>query len=204
MFTGIITDVGAVRTAAETAVGRRLTIDTGYDPATIAIGGSIACAGICLTVVEIGETWFGVDVSHETLSRTTLGRWEAGRKVNLERALQIGDELGGHLVLGHVDGVGEVAKRSADGDNIRFLFDLPDGPELAPLVARKGSVAVDGVSLTVNEVTPARAECQQFGVNLIPHTVSHTSLGDLDVGAKVNLEVDPMARYAARMADFNG
>jgi riboflavin synthase len=191
MFTGIITDVGRVRAVAERDGGRRLELATSYDLNTVAIGASICCSGVCLSVAETGENTFAVDVSRETLLRSTLGVWVEGRLVNLERSLRAGDELGGHLVSGHVDGVGEVVRALSDGESLRLQIRAP-----APLhryVATKGSIAVDGVSLTVNEV-----EGEVFGVNLIPITRTGTTLGDLRGGDRVNLEIDMLARYAAR------
>ncbi len=194
MFTGIITDQGKVR-AVEAAGGggdARFVFETGYDTATIEIGASIACSGACLTVVDKGPGWFAADVSAETLARTTLGSWKQGSAVNLERPLKLGDELGGHMVAGHVDGVARVASRAADGGSARFGFEAP--ASLSRFIAEKGSVALDGVSLTVNEVAGAA-----FGVNIIPHTLAVTGFGALDAGDMVNLEVDLMARYAARL-----
>jgi riboflavin synthase len=191
MFTGIITDVGRVRAVAEANGGRRLEIGTAYPLDGIAIGASIALSGACMTVVEKGEDTFAVDVSRESLSKTTLGVWVEGRLVNLERALRMGDEFGGHVVSGHVDGVGQVVRALSDGDSLRVQIRAP-----APLhryIASKGSVTIDGVSLTVNEV-----EGEVFGVNLIPITRTMTTLGDLRSGDRVNLEIDLLARYAAR------
>jgi riboflavin synthase len=192
MFTGIVTDLGQVR-AVERGGDARLTIATGYDTATIAIGASIACAGVCLTVIDKGSDWFAVQVSAATLSCTTLGEWRVGRKVNLERSLRVGDELGGHIVSGHVDDVGEVVAAQAEGQSLRCLVEV--GPSVIPYVAPKGAVTVDGVSLTVNEVIDKR-----FGVNVIPHTRKATSLGELRAGDKVNIEADILARYVARLA----
>lgn len=193
MFTGIVTDIGTVRTVSGTA-GRRFEIATSYDTAGIALGASIACAGVCLTAVETGDGWFAVDVSGETLAKTTLGDWREGTRINLERALKLGDELGGHLVAGHVDGVGRIAGRRPEGESVRLAFEAP--AELARFIASKGSIAVDGVSLTVNEV-----EGPTFGVNVIPHTLQETTLGGLEEGAAVNLEIDLLARYVARLHD---
>jgi len=194
MFTGIITDRGKL-VARD---GGRMVIACGYDPATIEIGASIACDGCCLTVTKIDARGSGcsfhVDVSNETLEHTTLGAWSADKPINLERAMALGDELGGHIVTGHVDAVAEIVGRRSDGDSVRFQMDCPDG--LAHLIAPKGSVALDGVSLTVNEVEGAR-----FGVNIIPHTLSQTSWGTKQEGDHVNLEVDLLARYVARMQD---
>ena len=171
MFTGLITDVGRVR--AVTSVGdRRIEIETSFPIAEIELGASIACSGVCLTAIEFGDNWFAVEASEETTSKTTVGDWQAGDALNLERSLRIGDELGGHLVFGHVDGVAKIAERRTDGDSIRFSILAPD--DLAPYIASKGSVALSGVSLTVNEVDGNR-----FGVNIIPHTADATTLGKL-------------------------
>lgn len=192
MFTGIITDVGRITAVDELEVGRRLTLATAFDTETIAIGASIACSGPCLTVVEKGPGSFAVDVSGETMDRTTVGEWTVGTRVNLERALRAADELGGHIVLGHVDGIGTVERIAPDGDNRRVSIRVPDG--LARYIASKGSVTVDGISLTVNEV-----EGTLFGVNIIPHTWDHTALADRTEGSRVNLEIDVIARYVARL-----
>lgn len=194
MFTGIVTDIGTV-IAREQRGDTRFRLRTGFDTASIAIGASIACAGVCLTAVQKGPDWFAVDVSAETLSRTTLGGWREGTRVNLERSLKVGDELGGHIVSGHVDGVGEVAETRAEGDSLRVTFQAPDA--IAGFIAEKGSICVDGASLTVNEVKGSR-----FGVNLIPHTREVTTLGGLRAGAKVNLEIDVLARYVARLREW--
>ena len=191
MFTGIVTDLGRVR-AVIPGGDTGYEIETHYDTGEIAIGASIACSGVCLTVVEKGRGWFRVQASAETRSRSTVGSWRAGSAVNLERALKLGDELGGHLVAGHVDGMGRLVERRAEGDSLRLVVEAPAA--LAPGIAPKGSIAVDGVSLTVNEVTGAR-----FGVNIIPHTQAATSLGALAVGDAVNLELDLVARYVARL-----
>lgn len=193
MFTGIVTDLGALR-AIEPLADQRFVFDTGYATDEIAIGASIACSGACLTVVEKGEGWFAVDVSGETLSKTTLGEWTVGTPVNFERALCIGDELGGHLVSGHVDGLAEVVSREPEQGSLRFGFEAPE--ELAKFIAPKGSVALDGVSLTVNEV-----DGRHFGVNLIPHTAAATTLGAKQPGDRVNLEIDQIARYVHRLLD---
>lgn len=198
MFTGIVTAIGRIRAVSEGRDARRFEIESGYDPSTIDIGASIAHAGCCLTVVKKGAApgggWHAVEVSAETLSKTTLGGWEAGGLVNLERSLKLGDELGGHMVAGHVDGVGRIAAREAVGGSLRLAFDAPDA--LAPFIAAKGSIAVDGVSLTVNAVQGAR-----FEVNIIPHTAEATTLGALAPGDAVNLEADLVARYVARMLE---
>ena len=191
MFTGIVTDVGRVRAVRDTNRDRRFEIETSFDLSTVDIGASISHAGCCLTVVDKGDGWFAVEVSGETLSRTTLGRWTAGAPVNLERAARAGDELGGHIVSGHVDGVGEVLSVEPEGGSHRLRIRVPR--PLHRYIAPKGSVAVEGVSLTVNEV-----EDDVFGVNLIPHTWEVTTLGALVPGAKVNLEIDMLARYLAR------
>jgi riboflavin synthase len=191
MFTGIITDLGRVRAVARGAM-TRLEIETQYATEGIPIGASIACSGACLSVVERGVGWFAVEASAETLAKTTLGDWRVGTAVNLERPLKLGDDLGGHLVLGHVDGVGIVAERRPEGGSIRLAFDAP--AELARFIAPKGSVAIDGVSMTVNEVSGRR-----FGVNVIPITQRETNLGALTAAARVNLEIDLLARYVARL-----
>jgi len=193
VFTGIVTDVGRVREiAGATGGGHRLEIETAYDTDTVALGASIACSGPCLTVVDKGAGWFAVDVSRETADRTTLGGWRAGTRVNLERALALGDELGGHLVSGHIDGVAVIEGAVPEGDSLRLAVRCP--AELSRFVASKGSVALDGVSLTVNEV-----EGDVFGINLIPHTLAQTTFGDCAAGRRLNLEVDLIARYLARL-----
>jgi riboflavin synthase len=191
MFTGIVTDMGAVR-AVDARGDARFTIAAPFDCDAVAIGASIACSGACLTVVDKGADWFAVDVSAETLRCTTLGAWRAGTKVNLERSLKVGDELGGHIVLGHVDGVATLTAREPVGDSERFAFTAPD--DLARFIAVKGSVAIDGVSLTVNHVDGAA-----FDINVIPHTLSCTILGASAPGDGVNLEIDVLARYVARL-----
>ncbi|MGB0573063.1 MAG: riboflavin synthase [Alphaproteobacteria bacterium] len=196
MFTGIITDVGRIAGVDTQNVGRRLTIETAYDTSDIDIGASIACNGACLTVVEKTASSFAVDVSGETLDKTTSGGWGVGTRINLERALRAADELGGHLVLGHVDGVAQVVGLAREGDNHRLSIRVPDA--LKHYVASKGSITVDGVSLTVNEV-----DDEVFGVNIIPHTWDNTSLADVDVGTDVNIEVDVIARYVARLLERN-
>jgi riboflavin synthase len=205
MFTGIVTDVGRVATVSARETLRRLRIDCAYDAAGIAIGSSIACSGPCLTVVAVGErdggAWFEVDAAAETLARTTVGAWRVGTRVNLERALRIGDELGGHLVTGHVDGVAEIVRRDdiaagegAWGATARFVLRVPAA--VARFIAEKGSVALDGTSLTVNEVTG-----DTFSVLVIPHTLAVTTWGERRAGDRLNLEADVMARYAARLAE---
>ncbi|MGE0848244.1 MAG: riboflavin synthase [Hyphomicrobiaceae bacterium] len=195
MFTGIITDIGELA-ARE---GGRFTIRSRYGADSIALGASIACDGACLTATDIvahgAGCLFKVDVSNETLSRTTLGTWQAGRRINLERALKACDELGGHIVSGHVDGLAGIRAISADGQSRRFVFEVPNG--LARFIATKGSVALDGISLTVNEV-----EKGSFGVNIIPHTLTHTTLSAKKPGDRVNLEVDVFARYVARAMEL--
>src|SRR3546814_205584 len=191
MFTGLITDLGRVRSIEEQG-DMRIAIETSYDMAEVPLGASIACSGACLTVVEKGTGWFAVEASAETLARTTLGGWRAGTPVNLERSLRVGDELGGHLVAGHVDGVAEIVARRQEGDSVRFGIRAPH--PLSRFIAAKGSVALDGVSLTVNEV-----EDGAFGVNVIPHTAATTTFGTAAVGDRVNLEIDMIARYVARL-----
>ncbi len=194
MFTGIVTDVGRVRSVRETNRDRRFEIATAFDVATIDIGASISHAGCCLTVVEKGDGWFAVEVSGETLSLTTLDGWTEGKRVNLERAAKVGDELGGHIVSGHVDGVGEVISVEREGGSHRVCIRVPR--PLHRFIAPKGSISVEGVSLTVNEV-----EDDVFGVNLIPHTWEVTTLGELKAGSRVNLEIDMLARYLARFQE---
>ena len=196
MFTGIITDIGTVR-SAEQRGDLRLTIASGYDLATVDLGASIACAGACLTVVDKGDDWFAVDVSAETMSRTAPGLWRAGARLNLERALRLGDELGGHLVTGHVDAVGEVVGVCPEGDSTRLGLRVPAA--LGPMIAVKGSIALDGASLTVNDVKDAD-DGTHFSVNIIPHTTAHTTLGSLAAGSAVNVEIDVLSRYLQRMA----
>jgi riboflavin synthase len=191
MFTGIVSDVGEVR-----AVARRgdtgFRIGTHYDCAGIDLGASISCAGVCLSVAEKGPDWFAVTASAETLARSTLGVWREGTRVNLERSLKTGDEMGGHVVMGHVDAVASVVERRPEGDSVRLVFEVPAGYEAA--LAPKGSVALDGVSLTVNEVRGSR-----FGVNIIPLTLDKTTFGAIAAGDRVNLEIDVIARYIARI-----
>jgi riboflavin synthase len=196
MFTGIVSDIGEIVsvTPGGKAEDRRFVVRTRHDLKPVAIGASIACSGCCLTVVEKGADHFAVEASGETLGRTHLGDWQPGTRVNLELSLKVGDELGGHLVYGHVDGVGKVVSAEPDGGSMRFVFEVPG--TLGRFVAAKGSVAVDGVSLTVNEVTGNR-----FGVNLIPHTQAVTTLGQAKAGQRVNLEVDMLARYVARLLE---
>ncbi len=200
MFTGLITDMGTVRAVAPIGAARdmRLTIATSWRTDEIAHGASIACGGCCLTVIESGADWLAFDASAETLAKTTLGAWRPGTRVNLERALRMGDELGGHLVSGHVDGIGRVVTRAADAGSVRFGFALPS--TLGRMIAPKGSIAVDGVSLTVNAVEDHREAGETiFAVNVIPHTQAVTTLGRLEAGMMVNMEVDLLARYVARL-----
>lgn len=199
MFTGIVTDVGVVASVRPLDQGVRLRIDTAYDPADIAIGASISCAGVCLTVVGLPEAgsnarWFEVEAWEEALRLTTASQWKAGSRINLERALRIGDELGGHIVSGHVDGMASIRARLQEGEAVRFTLEAPRG--LARFIAPKGSVALDGTSLTVNGVDATR-----FDVLLIQHSLAVTTWGDRQAGDRVNLEVDTMARYAARLAE---
>lgn len=198
MFTGIITGLGTVRSITPLAEGAdmRLVIATPWpDTASIPVGASIACSGCCLTAVELGPDWFAVDASAETLSKTTLGTWMVGSTVNLERPLRVGDELGGHIVAGHVDGVGQVLSASTEHGSTRWRFEVPHA--LGRYIAPKGSVAVNGVSLTVNEVEGAT-----FGVNIIPHTTEVTTFGRLQPGDVVNIEIDTVARYVARLTEY--
>lgn len=205
MFTGIVSDVGRVR-AIEKRGDTRFVIGTVYEPDSMLLGASVACSGCCLTVVEKGSdadgNWFAVDASAETLDCTVLGSWGEGTPINLERALKAGDELGGHIVSGHVDGVGEIISIRADGDSKRFVFEAPDG--LGQFIAAKGSVTLDGTSLTVNEVkdlpSGANSTRTRFGVNIIPHTQTVTTWGQARVGQRINLEIDMLARYVARLA----
>ncbi|MBK8175577.1 MAG: riboflavin synthase [Rhodospirillales bacterium] len=193
MFTGIITDLGRVRLVRAEG-DTRFEIATAFTEDSIPIGASIACSGVCLTVIERAAGWFAVQASAETLSCTTLGDWREGTAVNLERSLKLGDELGGHLVSGHVDGVGRIVAITPEGDSRRFVFEAP--PPLARFIAQKGSIAIDGISLNVNAVDGGR-----FGVNIIPHTLAVTTLGEARVGARVNLEIDMLARYVARLLE---
>jgi riboflavin synthase len=195
MFTGIVTDVGTVR-KAEQRGDLRLVIGTGYDTATIELGASIACSGVCLTVVDKGDDWFAVDVSAETVSRSAADLWREGAKLNLERSLRLGDEIGGHIVTGHVDAVGEVVEANSEGDSVQLTIRIPQN--LAPMVAAKGSIALDGVSLTVNTVEDS-GRVTRFTVNIIPHTAQHTTFGGIVAGRQLNVEVDVLARYIDRM-----
>jgi riboflavin synthase len=195
MFTGIVTDMGEVLSMVQRG-DLRVRLSTGYDTSAIAIGASVACDGVCLTVVALGPGWMEFDISAETLARTAIGRgnsgWKEGRRVNLERPLRVGDELGGHIVSGHVDGVAKVLDCRAEGDSLRLTIEAPEA--LAPYIAEKGSVALNGTSLTVNDVAGRR-----FGVNLIPHTRAVTTWGQVRPGDEINLEVDLLARYVARL-----
>lgn len=193
MFTGIVTDRGTVR-AVVAGGDTRFEFATAYDTEDVAMGASIACSGVCLTVIDRGSGWFAVSVSAETLARTTMGGWTEGTPVNFERALCLGDELGGHIVSGHVDGVSTLVSSEPEGDSRRLVFEAPE--DLARYVAPKGSVALDGVSLTVNEV-----EGKRFGVNIIPHTLAVTTLGLIRPGDRVNMEIDMLARYIARLLE---
>jgi len=196
MFTGIVTDVGeisAVQPGGQSG-DRRFTITTRHDLAPVPMGASIACSGCCLTVVDKGADWFAVEASGETLDKTHLGDWQQGRRINLELSLKLGDDLGGHLVYGHVDGVGRIVSMTPEGGSVRFVFEAP--ADLARFIASKGSIAVDGISLTVNEVDGNR-----FGVNVISHTQAVTSLGTAKPGQRVNLEVDMLARYVQRLLE---
>jgi riboflavin synthase len=210
MFTGIVTAIGTI-TAIEERGDLRVRIACPYDPARIAIGASIACSGVCLTAVERGGAagpinengaWFAVDVSAETLSRTAKDMWAQGARLNLEQSLKVGDELGGHIVSGHVDAVGTVVATAAEGGSTRVTIEAPR--ELAPFIAAKGSIAVDGVSLTVNEIADQPSGAVRFGLNLIPHTGEVTTLGALREGREVNLEIDTVARYLQRLESLRG
>jgi riboflavin synthase len=196
MFTGIVTDIGTVR-SAEQRGDLRLVIATGYDTATIDLGASIACSGVCLTVVDKGEDWFAVDLSAETVSRTAADLWREGARLNLERSLRMGDELGGHIVTGHVDAVATVVDARAEGDSTRIELSVPGS--LASMIATKGSIALDGVSLTVNDVRGSSDGVSQFSVNIIPHTAQETTFGDIATGRQLNVEIDVLARYLDRM-----
>ncbi|WP_425038239.1 riboflavin synthase [Primorskyibacter sp. S187A] len=195
MFTGIITDIGVIKEIHREA-DMRARIQTAYDTSRIDMGASIACDGVCLTVVDLGADWFDMQISAETLSKTNIGAlWQEGRRINLERALKVGDELSGHIVSGHVDGVAEIKAMCDEGDSTRVTLRAPEG--LARFIAPKGSVALNGTSLTVNEVEGA-----DFGINFIPHTKAVTTWGQAQVGDPVNLEIDTLARYVARLQDW--
>ena len=195
MFTGIVTDMGEVR-SLEQAGDLTARIGTGYDTSGIEIGASIACDGVCLTVIDLGPDWFDVQISAETVSKTNLDAWTEGRRINLERALKVGDELGGHIVSGHVDGLAEVVAMRDEGDSTRVTLRAPE--TLARFIAPKGSVALNGTSLTVNEVDGC-----EFGINFIPHTKEVTTWGGVEVGDRINLEIDTLARYVARLAEMS-
>jgi riboflavin synthase len=203
MFTGIVTDIGTV-TTVESPGDTRVVVSTAYDTATVDLGASIACSGVCLTVVDKGPNWFAVDVSGETISRTATDQWTQGRKFNLERAMKLGDELGGHIVTGHVDGLGTVVAVSEDGGSHRVT--IRAGADIAPFIAPKGSVTVDGVSLTVNTVRDVDGadgqRAVEFGLNIIPHTWAVTTLGTIHVEQSVNIEIDVLARYLQRMEHY--
>ena len=205
MFTGIVTAIGTIE-RVEQRGDLRVRITCPFDPATIAIGASIACSGVCLTVVErggeAGAAWFAVDVSAETVGRTAAGMWREGRRINLEPSLRVGDELGGHIVSGHVDAVGHIADWQPEGASTRLSIRAP--AELAPFIASKGSIALDGVSLTVNHVADRADGSVDFGINLIPHTSEVTTLGELAQGSEVNLEIDTVARYLKRLESLRG
>lgn len=196
MFTGIVTDIGTVRDISGEG-DLRFEITTSFDTSRIEIGASICCSGACMTAIETGDDWFAVQVSPESLSKTTLSDWTAGTQMNLERALRMGDELGGHIVTGHVDGVGSVKSITPVAESWVIAFEAPQ--ELAQFIATKGSITIDGVSLTVNDVDGA-----VFEINIIPHTQSVTTLGKLTAGSRVNLEIDVLARYVARLKEVNG
>ena len=198
MFTGIVTDIGTV-TTVESPGDTRVVVSTAYDTATVDLGASIACSGVCLTVVDKGPNWFAVDVSGETISRTATDQWTQGRKFNLERAMKLGDELGGHIVTGHVDGLGTVVAVTEEGGSHRVT--IRAGADIAPFIAPKGSVTVDGVSLTVNTVRDVDGEVE-FGLNIIPHTWAVTTLGTIHVEQSVNIEIDVLARYLQRMEHY--
>ncbi|MGN6269451.1 MAG: riboflavin synthase [Sphingomonas sp.] len=200
MFTGIITDIGTIE-CVEQRGDLRVVVATGYDTGTIDLGASIACSGVCLTVVDKGPGWFAVDVSGESVSRTAQGQWGAGKRLNLERAMRLGEEMGGHIVTGHVDGIAEVVAIAPEGDSKRVALRLPR--ELAPFVAAKGSITLDGVSLTVNNVAD-EADGTRFTVNIIPHTQAVTTLGSLEAGQPINVEIDVLARYLKRMEAYRG
>jgi riboflavin synthase len=198
MFTGIITDIGRIEARDERG-DLRLRIGCSYDLSQVTLGASIACSGVCLTVVEKGADWFAVDVSEESRNRTAPGMWTAGKRLNLERALRVGDELGGHIVTGHVDGIGHVQSAQEVGGSVRYV--MTAGEEIAPFLAAKGSVTLDGVSLTVNEVETV-AGGVRFTVNIIPHTAAYTTVSDWQPGTDVNIEIDILARYLGRMIDM--
>jgi riboflavin synthase len=196
MFTGIITDIGTIR-SAEKRGDLRLVIGCHYEMESVAIGASIACSGVCLTVVDKGDDWFAVDVSAESVSRTAQGQWTEGHRLNLERSLKVGDELGGHIVTGHVDEIGEVVGLRDEGDSLRVT--IAAGPAVARHIAAKGSVTLDGISLTVNSVEDTPGGGVEFGINVIPHTAQVTTFDALEVGRPLNIEIDVLARYLDRM-----
>ena len=196
MFTGIVTDIGTIQ-KTEDRGDLRARVATSYDMEGVDIGASIACDGVCLTVIAKGDDWFDVDISAETISKTTLDTWAPKKRINLERALKLGDELGGHIVSGHVDGLATIIKMQDDGDSTRVTLTAPH--DLAKFIAQKGSVTLNGASLTVNDVNGC-----DFDINFIPHTKTHTTWGDAAVGDRVNLEIDTLARYVARLAEMQG
>ena len=202
MFTGIVSDIGTI-SSVETVEDTRVIIRTAYDPDSIDLGASISCSGVCLTVIDKGADsegkWFAVDVSGETISRTARGQWTAGRRLNLERALKLGEELGGHIVTGHVDGIGTIASIADEGGSKRIR--ITAGPDIAPFVAEKGSITLDGVSLTVNQVEDQAGQVT-IGVNIIPHTAAVTTFDGLAEGDAINIEIDVLARYLGRMKSF--
>ncbi len=195
MFTGIVTDIGTIQ-KTEDRGDLRARISCSYDMNGVDLGASIASDGVCLTVIAKGDDWYDVDISAETVSKTNLDSWTSGKRVNLERALKLGDELGGHIVSGHVDGLATIIKMQDDGDSTRVTLTAPDN--LAKFIAQKGSVTLNGASLTVNDVNGA-----DFDINFIPHTKTHTTWGEAEVGDKVNLEIDTMARYVARLQEWD-
>lgn len=201
MFTGIITDIGSIE-RIEAIADTRIVVRTTYDVATVDLGASISCSGVCLTVIDKGVdasgNWFAVDVSGETISRTAQGQWTVNRRLNLERALRLGEELGGHIVTGHVDGIGQIESVGEEGGSKRLV--IKAGPDIAPYIAPKGSVTLDGVSLTVNDVRDESGSIY-FGVNIIPHTATVTTIGTLEAGQAINIEIDVLARYLGRMRD---
>ena len=196
MFTGIVTDIGSIKSVGISS-GTRFKVVTGYDMMSIDIGASICCSGVCLTVVEKGSDWFAVGVSEETLLKTTLREWQVGLRINLERSLKMGDEMGGHIVLGHVDGVCQLTDTKSVGESVKMTFEVPE--DLKSFIAQKGSVTVDGVSLTVNKVKDSH-----FTINVIPHTLQMTTMSKLRAGDAVNLEIDVLARYVSRLRETEG
>ena len=197
MFTGIITDIGTVR-SVEQRGDLRVTVATAFDLETVDLGASIACSGVCLTVVDKGDDWFAVDVSNETISRTASALWTEGTRLNLERALRMGDELGGHLVTGHIDGTGTIVQAATEGGSVRMEIQI--GRDLGKFIATKGSITLDGVSLTVNDVRD-NGNDTNFTINLIPHSAQHTTLGSASVGRSLNVEIDILARYLKRLEE---